>query len=745
MPVTSQPAPQRFINKQAHISVQRYFEISLLLMLGTSFLTLASTGRLDAVSIILFSAALGVKLWSYIRGESGYRLGSRTVTRLSVLYLLFFPLDILFLAPGPALLDRMLAATVHLILFITVIKIFSARRYRDYGYLAALSFLMMLVSAVLTVSANYLIGLALYVLFAISMFISYDVKRGIEMAEKAPRGPYPNPARNRVEIENSLGLTALAMTAGIAIAASVLFFVIPRYHTSYLTSFTFQTQNVTGFSESVNLGAIGAIKRSNLVVMRVKVAGDPRKFEGIRWRGIGLTSFTGKTWYDENTAQMRLGPVSPGRFVLPLETGWRNRPQSLVRYQVLLSSISTDVLFAAAQPREIFGNFPALRIDETGSLHDPQHLGAPIGYTVVSNIALPRPGQLRRAGNNYSREIRLRYLSLPGPDPELDALARRVTQSASNNYDRALAVQNYLRGNYGYTLNPPDIEPADPVDSFLFKSRKGYCAYFAAAMTLMLRTLKIPARVVNGFQTGTYNPIGQDFIVRARDAHSWVEAYFPAYGWAPFDPTPAGPSQAAGWTTLDNYLDAAGLFWSEWVINYDFAHQALLARQVNRNSRRLQVEARVLFSEFHKQGSFWAFRAEEGLVKHRVATVLILVVACLLGWLLAAGDLRTSDLRWRWTWRFGGHDRPVNPHEAARCYQEFLKIARAKGFQKRPSATPLEFASALAASPLGAGAAEFTQAYNALRFGSQPISRAMLRAIFNQLSRSEAKSTGSGP
>jgi len=85
MPATAQTAPPSSVNKQAHISVQRYFEISLLLMLGTSFLTLASTGKLDAVSIALFSAALGVKLWGYVRGESGYRLSPRAVTLLSIL------------------------------------------------------------------------------------------------------------------------------------------------------------------------------------------------------------------------------------------------------------------------------------------------------------------------------------------------------------------------------------------------------------------------------------------------------------------------------------------------------------------------------------------------------------------------------------------------------------------------------------------------------------------------------------
>jgi len=115
--------------------------------------------------------------------------------------------------------------------------------------------------------------------------------------------------------------------------------------------------------------------------------------------------------------------------------------------------------------------------------------------------------------------------------------------------------------------------------------------------------------------------------------------------------------------------------------------------------------------------------------------VLGLLAAWLVAYLFTVGKISTAGLRWQWAWKFGGQDRPVNPHEAARCYQQFLKIARAKGFRKRPSQTPWEFARGLAPSPLGPGAAEFTKAYNTLRFGSEQIPRAQLRAIFSRLSK----------
>src|ERR1035437_3133667 len=151
--------------KQANISVQRYFEISLLLMLATGFLTVATTGKLDLVSMVCVFSALIIKLWSYVRAAD-YSLAPKTVTRISIFYIFFYGLDFLIFSPGPSALDRMLSATVHLVLFTAVMKIFSARTYRDYGYLATLSFLMMLASAVLTVGTTYLIFFTLYVLLA---------------------------------------------------------------------------------------------------------------------------------------------------------------------------------------------------------------------------------------------------------------------------------------------------------------------------------------------------------------------------------------------------------------------------------------------------------------------------------------------------------------------------------------------------------------------------------------------------
>ncbi len=746
--------PSDLASKQSSSIVQRYFEISLLLMLGTSFITLATTGKLDLVSTTVVSAALLVRLWSHLR-EADYTLREPTVTHLAIFYMFFYALDFLIFSTGPGLTDRMLAATVHLVLFVTVIKIFSARTYRDYAYLVSLSFLMMLAGAILTVSMAYLASLALYVLLSISTLISYEIKRATETARivgsresglgsrEETRLETGNPQlrpRGLRAVEKALMKVTVAVALGIVVVASILFFLIPRYRTGYLTGLGVQAENVTGFSENVNLGDIRKIKRSNIVVMRVRVESSPRQFQGLKWRGVGLSSFDGQNWFNDNTDRIPVLPASGERFVLPPPEGWLNRPRHPLRYRVLLSSISTDVLFAAAVPREVSGRLHLISLDETRSLHNPQHeyaAGAVI-YEMVSDTGLPSPAELRRASAEYLPEIRLLYLRLPQLDPRVAALARQVTAPATNNYDRALAIQNYLRDNFGYTLDPPGIEPADPIGSFLFKSKQGYCEYFATAMALMLRTMDIPSRLVNGFQTGSYNRVGKDFVVRARDAHTWVEVYFPQYGWIPFDPTPADPKADAGgnWGALDNYLDALNVFWNEWIINYDFSHQVQLARELERDSRQFQQEVRNRFERLERRGVRMAYGAEEWLASHKLLA-LCLMLAILGGLTLAdliAGK-QIAQLRFLWLWKFRRRDVTLSEREATLAYQRLLKILQKKGFQKAPSQTPREFAFGVGGSGFGASVLEFTQAYNALRFGQSPVSLARLRQILEEIGR----------
>jgi transglutaminase-like putative cysteine protease len=163
-------------------------------------------------------------------------------------------------------------------------------------------------------------------------------------------------------------------------------------------------------------------------------------------------------------------------------------------------------------------------------------------YRVRSLVTIPDQDQLRVAGSDYPQGIRERYLTLPESIPQrVHALALQLTATQSNPYDRALAIESYLR-SFPYALDVPLPPPsADAVDYFLFDLQQGYCDYYATAMVVLARAAGIPARLVMGYAGGSYDIDRDVTVVTEADAHSWVEVYFTEIGWVEFEPTGGRP------------------------------------------------------------------------------------------------------------------------------------------------------------------------------------------------------------
>jgi transglutaminase-like putative cysteine protease len=164
-------------------------------------------------------------------------------------------------------------------------------------------------------------------------------------------------------------------------------------------------------------------------------------------------------------------------------------------------------------------------------------------YTVTSLMSNATAGQLRAAPTTYPDWLTTQYLQVPQSITVRTAELARVIVSdagAVTPYDRAKAIESWLRSNilYNETIPQPPLGQ-DPVDWVLFDLKQGYCNYYASAMVMMLRTLGIPARMAAGFAQGTYDPVQNVYTVQERDAHTWVEVYFPGYGWIEFEPTAA--------------------------------------------------------------------------------------------------------------------------------------------------------------------------------------------------------------
>src|SRR5262249_45829421 len=154
----------------------------------------------------------------------------------------------------------------------------------------------------------------------------------------------------------------------------------------------------------------------------------------------------------------------------------------------------------------------------------------------------------------------------------IGALARDVTQAQRSVYEKATAIETYLRHNYRYSLDAPLAEQDQPLEEFLFSRKTGYCEHYATAMVIMLRTIGIPARLVTGFLATEWNEYGNYYLVRQQDAHAWVEVHLPHSGWIMMDPTPSSiesvGSEYPAWQALGRMMDSIRLHWSRFFVQY---------------------------------------------------------------------------------------------------------------------------------------------------------------------------------
>jgi len=278
------------------------------------------------------------------------------------------------------------------------------------------------------------------------------------------------------------------------------------------------------FTESFRLGQSPNL--SDRVVMTVDAA------SGHFWRAMTYDFYTGGSW--RNTETDRVDKVA-------VPALGRERFDATFEINVQQPG---GLLFVANEPVKV--NIPAqfqTGADRTYSTGMRAVRGGQASekYTVTSFVSVADKAVLRRGPTGYSDYIKQKYLQLPSTLPQrVKDLAHRIAKDETNNYDMAEAIESYLRTTYHYAPQVKAAPPGrDPVDYFLFDLKEDFCEYFSASMTVMLRELGIPARVVEGYTTGTLDPNTGKYVVKELDAHAWVEAYFPTFGWIEFEPTPS--------------------------------------------------------------------------------------------------------------------------------------------------------------------------------------------------------------
>jgi len=342
-----------------------------------------------------------------------------------------------------------------------------------------------------------------------------------------------------------------------------------------------------GFSDRVRLGGDGSIKRNPRIVLRATLTPDPGLNQlDAYWIGRTYDTFKGDEWtgvgeVKTSTYQVKLrsGVVGPVHQLIELLPSYGSRT---------LVAMEPPVLLGNATAHSPSGNTRTQLVEVEGE--EVRFEVSALGYSYHA-YSLPRGAREEELAKNPDRYTpqRDRYLGLPSTlDPRVTALAREVAGDERDPLKIAHRLERYLKSNYGYTLElSGNVE--DPLVDFLFVRKQGHCEHFATALAVLLRTLKIPSRVASGFYGG--ERIGQQYVLRAGDAHAWTQVLLTGRGFVTLDATPEAsrpgqPSAFLDWI-IRQYETLDGL-WRASVVDYSFTDQVGLVRSLVKPPRSTQ-------------------------------------------------------------------------------------------------------------------------------------------------------------
>ena len=485
---------------------------------------------------------------------------------------------------------------------------------------------------------------------------------------------------------------------------------------------------------------------------------DERNLKNLRWRGVALDTFDNKTWSKSKSLSNELILedsnndliIKSNQSTIKKEKdffifGYSSTEEDITVQTIYLEPIDTPVLFTLARPVAIQGNLQNVAKDSEDAVSFTRGSNFDrLSYKVYSDRSLPDIKNLKADNLNYS-SVAQHYLQLPDEiDERISQLAAQITENSSNRYDKAKVVEKYLQTQFGYTLEMK-AKGEQPLADFLFNVREGHCEYFATAMAIMLRTQGIATRIVNGFQQGEYNETADVFVIKQKDAHSWVEVYFPKEDvWIPFDPTPfAGQSNGGASNdgivgSFNKYIEALETFWIQYFVSYDNQEQRSLMRSFKSSFSDYQSKTSAWLSETqHNLSDWWKeVRGDKGLQSSAKA------VAYGIGYLLAA-IFGIIFLVWLYrkiiklaiwqkilAWLKYKNEAPI-----VEFYERMQKVLASKGFVRQSHQTPLEFAFSLNMPE----AVKITEKYNRVRFGEKDLSRNEAAEIEKWIKKLETK------
>ena len=552
--------------------------------------------------------------------------------------------------------------------------------------LYALSFALILAATAYRPGIVFLVAFVGYVGLATLCLLVGHLRRAAE--------------RHRVrEIPLGRGLvtTTTALSGVILFVSLVVFVTFPRVSQGWAGRAETFVTSIAGFSDQISIGEHGSTILGNpQIVLRVEFPeGVPDDIPAMHWRGRSYDRFDGVRWTRSRSVPPSSAP-----------TAWyRERwGGEVIEQKIFGAPLDVRVLFALHPLVDIEPDNGIHPIFDNVGDHTYWGSGAP-AYTAYSRSARPSANELRAAGRGFTPSNR-HFTQLPrGLDPRIASLADSLIAGLETRYDQALAIQRYLQ-SFEYTRDLPNTAREATLHHFLFDRRAGHCEYFSTAMVVMLRTLGIQARNVNGFLGGQWSGFGDYLVVTQNEAHSWVEVWFPGYGWVTFDPTPAGAGstdQLTAWFWPGRiFFDGLQHRWNKWVLDYSIEDQSgIFARWSSLfGGRGTQDQA--------------TGPSDEGGPNPLGGALVVLVLVMGYFWARRAGP-------------------EVTP--ATRAYMQLRESAARAGLGISPGLTPLALVERVQErrSSAGRAAERIVDLYLRARYGHETLGESELREISDAL------------
>ncbi|MEM6714543.1 MAG: transglutaminaseTgpA domain-containing protein [Cyanobacteria bacterium P01_C01_bin.147] len=481
----------------------------------------------------------------------------------------------------------------------------------------------------------------------------------------------------------------------------------------------FDDTSYYGFSQRMNQNLRGTLEPQVLMRVRSQAPGF--------WRVLSFDRYTGQGWEisrDDEVEVLERSSVSfqtklPSTAYSLLQYNTQGRQRQVVQTYTIVNGLP-NLIPALYQADELYFPTREVAIDAEGSLRSPLPLAEGITYSVVSDVPYRDRTALRQAQQVYDSDIKQVYLQVPPAirdrvREQTEALLAQSPQPLTAPYEKALYLAQSLKQNYTMQTELPFFtENEDLVEAFLFTYEGGYPDHFSTVLTVMLRSIGIPARLVTGFGSGRFNPFTGYYVVSNTDAYAITEVFFPGFGWFGFDPIPGHEVLPPSIKDRQTF-SVLRQFW-HWVAGW-------LPSPV---TGWLSSLLAWLVARFSQLVRFFS----EGLAGF-LAALLTLTGVSFLGW-----------LSWQGWQRWRQHARLRKLPAVERLYQQMLVWLAAQGHPKRPTQTPLEYAQALTRQSQftqGDQVLAIVQTYIGWRYGNAPADPENLQQQLKGLKKSRGR------